>query len=238
MMTHAQKTTLKTVLLTATLLASAAGAYAQTPPAFGHWEGILTSPLGSTALHVDIGADEAGRSIAALSLPDENIAGLPLGNVKIDGDTVGFDMPISSEGSFRGALSKNGKSFTGLLDKGFGSADFSLTRTGEARFPAPPKNPAIDVRYEGEYSGGLGEGGPVLRVSLANKAGAAVGVVAVNDGVAIPLSITQSGETLKLDIASAGEVIAVRLDPGGDLVGDYVSSGGARSLTLRRVPKG
>jgi hypothetical protein len=232
MMTHV----LKSALLAATLLASAGAAYAQAAPrAYGHWEGMLSSPLGSTALYIDIGADADGNAVAAISLPDENIAGLPLGNVKIEGDTLGFSMPIAGEGSFRGALGADGKTFTGSLDKGFGSAEFSLSRAGEARFPAPLKNAPVDARYEGAWSGGLGEGGPALHVRLANKNGGAVGTVTVDEGVGIPLRINEQDGLLTLDIASAGELIEVGLDADGNLAGDFVSDSGRQKLTLRRA---
>src|SRR5689334_17917381 len=114
MMTHA----LKTTLFIATFLAAAAPAYAQTPRAYGHWEGVLNSPLGSASFLIDIGADAAGKPMAAISLPDENVTGLPLGNVKLDGDAVGFELPSSGEGAFVGTLSSDGKSIAGIIDKG------------------------------------------------------------------------------------------------------------------------
>ena len=88
-MTHA----LKTALLSATLLMSAA-AHAQAPrSAFGHWEGIINSPLGSAAFEIDLGPGANAVPIAALSIPDENIASLPLRNVKVEGNSVSFELP-------------------------------------------------------------------------------------------------------------------------------------------------
>ncbi|MBI1361284.1 MAG: hypothetical protein GC155_13485 [Alphaproteobacteria bacterium] len=230
-MTH----TLKTSLLLATVLAATTPAFAQAPRAYGHWEGVLNSPFGSASLLVDIGADAVGRPIAAISLPDENVNGLPLGNVKFDGDTVAFELPTSGEGTFVGTLSSDGKSIAGTFDKGVASADFSMTRTGDARFPVEPKNKPVDARFVGEWTGTLASSGHDVRVSLSNQSGGAIGRISVENGVGVPLGIEQSGDMLKLNILSANESFSGRLAPSGKLVGDYFSGDGAvQPLSLAR----
>lgn len=98
------------------------------PRALGHWEGSVSSQLGSAPLQIDIGVDGAGKPIAVLTPPGEGISSLPLRNVAIVDGSIRFEMPGKGEGSFSSALSLDGQSLTGALDKGFASADIAMTR--------------------------------------------------------------------------------------------------------------
>jgi hypothetical protein len=234
-MTHV----LKTALLSATLLMSAA-AYAQTPrSAFGHWEGMINSPLGSAVFEIDLGPGANAVPIAALSIPDENIASLPLRNVKVEGSSVSFELPGGDAGKFSGTLAEDGRTLSGMLDKPFGSAEFSLSRNGEARFAAEPVNAAIDKRFQGEWSGPLNLNGRAasVRITLSNPPGkGAVGRMILDGEVAFPLGVVQAGKKLTLDIVSAKESVTAELDDNGDLVGEYIASSGARApLSLKRT---
>src|SRR6185436_4520935 len=223
MMTHAQKLTLKSALVAGAMLAFTAGAHAQTPPAYGHWEGVIDSQIGSQAFEIDLGAGPDGKLTAALTIDAENVRGLPLSNVAISGGKVSFELPGGDAGKFTGALAEDGKSINGVLDKGFGQAQFAMTRTGEARFAEAPKNPVIAKQYEGEWSGTLDMGGreTPLSIVLANKGGAGVGQLAVAKGAAIPLVIRQAQDTVTLELASTGEAITVGLAADGSLTGAF-----------------
>jgi hypothetical protein len=234
MMTHVQKITLKSFLFAATMFASAAGAGAQTPAAFGHWEGAINSPLGSQDFTIDIGAGEGGQPMAALGITAEGITGLPLRNVTVAADAVSFELP-GGNGKFSGKIA--GDTFNGMMERPFGSADFSMTRTGEARFAPEPVNAAIDKRFEGEWSGVLDLQGrkAEARVALSNRPGkGAIGRLTVDGGVAIPLGIVQSGDKLTLDIVSARETLEVVLGANGELAGTYLSNAGVAPFVLKR----
>jgi hypothetical protein len=238
MMTHVQKT-LKSFLFAATMLATAAGAHAQTPPAFGHWEGAINSPIGSQDFVIDLGAGEGGKPIGELSIAAEGVSGLPLRNVTIAGDAVSFELP-GGDGKFSGKVA--GDTFSGMMDRRLGSADFSMTRKGEARFAPEPVNAAIDKRFEGEWTGALDLQGrkAEARVALSNRPGkGAVGRLTVDGGVAIPLGIVQSGDKLTLDIVSARETLEVVLGANGELAGEYINMGGRTPFVLKRAaPQG
>lgn len=237
-MTHVQKTTLKVILKTglfaAAMFASAAGAHAQTPPAFGHWEGAINSPLGSQEFAIDIGAGEAGKPVAALSIAAEGVNGLPLRNVTLAADVVSFELP-GGDGKFSGKIA--GDTLNGMMERQFGSADFSMTRRGEARFAPEPANAAIDKRFEGEWTGVLDLQGRKAEawVALSNRPGkGAIGRLTVDGGVAIPLGIVQSGDKLTLDIVSARETLEVALGANGELAGEYINNSGRAPLVLKR----
>jgi hypothetical protein len=235
MMTHIQKNALGAILFAATLLASAASAQAQTPAAFGHWEGAINTPLGSQEFAIDLGAGEGGKPMAALSIEAERVNGLPLRNVTVDGDAVSFELP-GGDGKFSAKVA--GDTLNGMMERPLGSADFSMTRRGEARFAPEPVNAAIDKRFEGEWTGALNLQGRTAqaRVALSNRPGkGAIGRLSVDDAVAIPLGVVQRGDQLTFDVVSAGESITVELSSSGDLVGEYRSnSGGHAPLSLRR----
>lgn len=233
-MTYVQKTALGAILLAATLLAAAASAQAQTPRAYGHWEGTIASPLGSQAFAIDLGAGEAGKPTAALSIEAEGVNGLPLRNVIVDGDAVSFELP-AGDGKFSAKVA--GDTLNGMIERPLGSADFSMTRRGEARFAPEPVNAAIDKRFEGEWTGTLDLQGRKAgaRVALSNRPGkGAVGRLTVDGGVVIPLGVVQTGDRLTLDIVSARELIVVDLRSPNDLIGEYISSGGSAPVSFKR----
>ena len=223
----------------AALFASPLVAEAQTPRALGHWEGSVNSQLGAAPLQIDFGVDGAGKPIAMLTLPGEGVSSLPLRNVAFVDDSVRFEMPGKGEGAFSGALSLDGQSLTGVLDKGFASADIALTRSGDARFPAEPKSKSIDARFAGDWSGALDPDGRNLpaRISLRNDGRTSIGRLVLEGGLAFPLAITQSGDKLLLEIVSAGETISLAPDPtGAALIGAYTSKDGAKSpLVFKRA---
>lgn len=225
-MTHVLKTALIAALMAST-------AHAQTAPSpFGHWEGVINSPLGSQAFEVDIGPGEDGPR-AALGIPAEKIAGLPLGNLTVVQSEVSFELPGKGAGKFTGSLSADGKTLSGIMQKPFGDADFNMTRTGEARFAAEPVNAAIEKRFEGEWAGEMGAN--KLRLTLANTAKGSVGRMFVDGGAGIPLGVAQIGDQLRLDIVSAKEAFTVVLGATGELGGEYASNSGVRrQVVLKR----
>src|SRR5262249_49760224 len=161
-------------------------------PAFGHWEGVLNTPLGSQDFAIDLGPGEGGKPMAALSIEAENINGLPLRNVSVDGTKVSFELPGDGSSKFSGVIT--GGVLNGTVERPFGTADFSMSRTGEARFAAEPVNAAVDKRFEGEWIGSLNLQAAVeARVVLMNQPGkGAVARLIVDRGTPIPLGVTQS----------------------------------------------
>lgn len=206
--------------------------------AYGHWDGVVNSQLGSASLQIDIGVDDAGKPIAALTMPDQGVTGLPLRGVRDEGGSIAFSMPIIGEGSFLATLSEDGQSLAGTLDKGFSIADFQMTRDGEPRFPAEPANRPVAAKFAGEWIGALNVGGSTLpvRLSLLNRDAVAIGRLIVDDDLSFPLAIDQSDASLHLKIISAGEALRLSLAPNNDaLVGEYLGAGGAKSaISLKR----
>jgi hypothetical protein len=126
-----------------------------------------------------------------------------------------------------------------MLNKRFGSADFSLSRTGEERFPAEPVNAAIDKRFEGDWSGALALNGrqASVLIRLSNQPGkGAVGRMILDGGAVFPLGVAQSGERLTLDIIATRDSIVAELGDSGELQGEYNVSSGARApISLKRA---
>ena len=226
-MTCALKLTAATALFA--LIAGAASA--QTPAAYGHWQGVLSGVAGMAEIEMDIGADAAGHVIATTSLPSENLIGLPMRNVKIDGAAISFELPTANQGSFAGALSADGKTFSGMLDKPFGSADFSLERTGEPHFALLPRNAVLAKQFVGAWSGTVQADGQdvAVRFVLANGDGGSTGHMEIGGpGADLPLTITEKNGELTLNVIAVGESFSGQIDASGQLVGNYVSKSGAR----------
>lgn len=242
-MTRALKSALATILIA--LAAPAGQAFAQSvPSAYGHWEGAVTGVAGEMPLQVDIGPDGGpdggGHPIATITLPSEDLAGLPMRNLRIEGTSVRFELPTPGEGSFSGSLAADGKVLSGILEKPFGQADFALQRTGEARFAPPPKNAVLPKAYVGAWSGVLAADGRsiAVRFVLANGDEGARGQLEIaGPGAGFPLAIRETAGELTLDVVAAGERFSGRLDASGRLAGTYAAKAGARyplSLTRER----
>ncbi len=242
-MTRVLNPNLNTVLISAIFVAAfvawASPARAQTPPlAYGHWEGALSSVAGEAEIQLDIGVDPSGRPAVTANFPSESITGLPLSQLKVDGQTVTFELPTKGEGSFIGAVSADGKFLTGTLEKPFGQGQFALTRLGDARFAPAPKSAAIGKQYEGAWAGMVNASGQqvAVRFVLANDGASSTGRMEIGEGRAgLPLALKDAGGVLTLDVVSAGESFAGKVDASGQLAGEYTTKSGAKvPLALKR----
>ena len=144
-------------LLVVSLLIAPAAARAQTIDASGHWEGTISTPMGEMLFHVDLSKNAKGDVIGTYSRPDNNLAGLPLTRVTLDGRAIGF--VLTGNTIFEGVLQADGKTISGDVTAPIGTAPFTMTRTGVAVFAPAPKNSPIagDVRRDMErYPGAAG----------------------------------------------------------------------------------
>jgi len=234
----------RTLLALAVVAASALPARAQAVDPSGHWEGAIKAPNREISMHVDLEKKNDGKVVATFSNPAERLNGYPLTDVTIDGRTVRFVLKAGTGGGpFTGTLSEDAKSLSGefvaATPQGTYALPFSLTRTGDARFVAPPRSAPIDKALEGSWTAALDVNGRQLRLALTmtNQAdGTATGIFSVYDSVEIPIAIQQQASKVTIDVAVTGATYAATLDPeAGVLTGTWVQGPFSSPVTFRRA---
>ena len=224
-------------LLVALLFSTIASLPAQT----GHWEGSIEAPTKTLDFAVDLAKNSTGELAGTLDQPSENLKGLLLSNIAVDGQTVRFQIKgTPGERAFKGALSADGKSISGDYTQSGYSIPFNMARTGDPRVEAAIKNAPLPKELEGVWNGTLEADGKQLRavLTLLNQSdGTATGsIVSVNDGLEIPIAaITQNASSLMLDLKAVGASYSGALSPDRtELAGTYTKGPVVLPLTFRR----
>jgi len=227
--------------LIAALTLSSGVAFSQTPAgASGHWEGAIQVPAQEIKIEIDL-SGTAGKWEGTITIPAQNLKGLPLSAVAVTGETVTFAIGgIPGEPTFKGAVSKDGKTLAGDFSQGGGSVPFSVVRTGEAKIERPPKSTPVTKDVEGSWEGGVEINGKTLRllVKLANQPdGAATGTITSVDqgGAVIPIAaVVQTDAHLKLVVpAVIGNYDGDFKD--GQLTGTWSQGPNSWPLVLKRA---
>lgn len=131
-------------------LALAAPAFAPVQQAdlTGRWDGALS--VGGTSLGLTVRVERAADGVEAfLDVPAQNVRGLAVTDLSIDGGAVRFAVPVI-QARFEGAASPDGTRWTGSWSQGGSAFPLILTRSeAEATPPEPdrPQTPAPPFPY-------------------------------------------------------------------------------------------
>ena len=230
-------------LLAVSLLAVPGAARAQSVDPSGHWEGAITIPGGEIPFQVDLSKNAQGKVVATYSRPENDLRGLPLANVTLDGRAIAFDLSVDGGAKFQGIFYADGKTISGDVTAAIGSAPFNLTRTGDAQLTATPRNSPIDKALEGVWHATLALPGRSLRLvlRLSNESdGTSSGTIISVDqgGIEFPLGLTQTATSLTLNTpAIGGEFYAGALNAAGELAGTFTQGQATVPLTFVRAKK-
>jgi hypothetical protein len=230
----------RSLLIAALSLSSAASLHAQTAAdPSGHWQGTVQAPGMDLEFEVDLATGGNGELAGTVSIPSQNLKGLPLLKVAVDGDAVTFY--ARSDQPLKGVLSADGKSISGDFFAGGASVPFSLTRVGEAKIEALARSASIARELEGAWTGTLEVGGMQLRLvlALANQPdGTATGHIVNLDqgGLRLPLTITQTASTVRLDSTVVVSSFSGTLNAEAtELAGTFTQGAAVVPLTFRRA---
>jgi hypothetical protein len=223
------------------LFLSVPSLYAQPADPSGHWEGAIQAPGKDVKIEIDL-ATKDGKLAGTFGTPEQNESGFPLSNVAAQGTSVSFEIKATSGGgTFKGALSADGKTMSGDFITAHGmSIGFSLTRTGEARVEALLPSPPVAKALEGKWTGTLDANGVPHQIGLkmANHPdGTATGSVISSEGVEINITrITNKGSSLTLEVRNVGGSYAGTLNADGtELAGTWTQGKFVAPLTFRRA---
>jgi len=210
----------------------------------GHWQGTIQAPDKAIGFEVDLAKNGDGELVGTVSIPAQQVKGLPLGKVTVEGGAVSFY--ARSDQPLRGVLSADGTSMSGDFSARGASLPFTMTRAGEARIEAPVKSAPITKELEGTWNGTLEVEGIQLRLvlTMSNQPdGTAIGRIVNLDegGLQIPVAITQKASTVTLDSTVVASGFAGTLNAAGtELAGTFTQGAVVAPLTFRRgaAPEG
>jgi hypothetical protein len=195
-------------------------------------------------IDIDLAKNSKGQLAGTFGQPAQNVKGLPLSVVAVDGRSVRFVIKAGPEAStFEGVLSADGKSMVGQISQAGGSLPLTLTRTGDAKIAIVPRSAAIGKELEGAWHGALDLDGRQMRVILTmtnHSDGTASGTIVSPDGsgVEIAVAMTQKGSNLTVDVPSVGASFVGAVDAAGtQLVGTWSQGPSTLPLTLKRGGK-
>lgn len=118
--------------LTALSVATVPGLAQPSAPA-GRWEGAISLPGTELNIALTLTSASDGAWNGTIDIPAQGARELPLGNVRVDGPNVSFDLPgIPGHPSFTGAVAPDGHSISGTFAQGGQSVPFKVQRSVEA----------------------------------------------------------------------------------------------------------
>jgi hypothetical protein len=209
---------------------------AQPTPA-GHWEGTFDVNGRKIGLSLDLAQKDAGW-IASMGMPSENVTGLVVKDIVVNGKSVKFmaveimmatvDLKLGDDGKLTGSISNTGNSLP-----------VEFKRTGEANVQLPPPSPAVSKELEGDWVGTLKTPGPELEVTVHFKNQpdrtvlATIDIPATNS-VGMPVNdVKQSGDKVEFGLKLAHGAFQGTLK-GTDLTGQLGHDGQTMAMTLKK----
>jgi hypothetical protein len=223
--------------MTLVFFASVVGA--QTSPA-GHWDGTFKANDREIGLGLDLARNAKSEWIASMSVPAQNVTGLVVMDVKVDGNSVKFvgvelmmakfDLAVGPDGRMKGTLSNRQT-----------TVPIEFKRTGEAKVELIPASPAVSKELEGDWEGLLEAPGRAFRMVFHFKNQTDKTVAATIDtpdsgGFGLPLNnVRQTGQKVEVGIRIAHAAFEGVLNAEGTELTGMFTHGEARiPLVLRK----
>jgi|ERR1035438_1057020 hypothetical protein len=238
------------ILFTHTLCSAGAAllfaslACAQTGPA-GHWEGVLAADNNrEIGVTLDLAKNAKSEWIASMGIPSENMTGLVVMGVVVDGNSLKFIGVELMMAKFDLALAPDGK-LKGTIAHGPNSQPFEFKRTGEAKVELIPDSPAVSKELEGDWEGLFGgpnapNGGVRMTFHFKNKPDNTVAAT-MDSGlsasmVGMPLNnVKQTGQKVEFGIKIAHASFEGTLNKEGtEIAGQFIHDTNPMPMTLRK----
>ncbi len=220
-------------------------AFAQTNPA-GHWEGAINAPGMDLGMIVEL-KQQAGALSGTISIPAQGLKDFALGNVKLEGQELSFEMPnVPGTPTFKGTISADGNSVEGTMSQGGTTIPFKLRRFSEAEVAEAAKKAAAEAakKPESTWEGTLNAGPSPLRLVVRvfkKDDGTLTGKLDSPDqgatDIAIP-SVTLTDTKFSFELpAITGTFQGTLNEQKTEAAGDWSQMGNSFPLTLKKVDK-
>ena len=221
------------------LVASAAPARGQAVDPSGHWQGSVQARGTEMAFAIDVVKGANGQFGGTLDFAAQQIKGLPLTKVAVDGTSLVFH--ARSDQPFTGVLSDNRQTITGDVLISGTSLPFVLTRSGDAAIRPMRSSAAIPKALVGRWTGSVVAEGVEQRLvmTLENRAdGTGRGLIVNEDegGLELPITIVQNGSTVTIEtIPIASTLIATLNAQATELTGVLTQGPATAQVSFRRA---
>ena len=213
----------------------------------GHWEGFYTVNNREIGISLDLAKNAKSEWIASMGLPSQNLTGLVVMDVTVNGKSVKFvavelqmakcDLTLGPDGRMKGTMSApQGPMSTQ------GPMPVELKRTGEAKVELIPASPAVSKELEGDWEGSLHAPNGVLFplvLHFKNQPDRTVAATMDSPGrnaMAMPLNnVKQTGQKVEFGLKIAQSAFQGALNPEGtELAGQFTHEQDSSPLTLRK----
>jgi hypothetical protein len=213
----------------------------------GHWEGSFTVNNREIGLSLDLAKNAKSEWIASLGLPSQNMTGLVVMDVAVNGKSVKFvavelqmatcDLTLGSDGRMKGTMSApQGPMSTQ------GPMPVELKRTGEAKVELIPRSPAVSKELEGDWEGSLQDPNGALHplvFHFKNQPDKTVAATMDNperNFMAMPLNnVKQTDQKVEFGLKIAESTFQGSLNKEStELAGQLIHEAGSMPLTLRK----
>jgi hypothetical protein len=229
--------TLGTLVIVSSLISTPA-LRAQTVDPSGHWNGSIEVQGTPMLFEVDLARDGRGDLGGTISVPSQQLRGLPILKITATGQSISFfartDQTLTAD------LASDGRSMSGSYTVEGTPFPFTMKRTGDAQIDPPLTSAAISKELEGTWKTQTVTG-TRLELRLTNQPdGRATGRLVNVDqgGLEIPLAITQNASNVSLEAKVVpGSFTGILSADAAELVGQWTQASGSIPLTLRRSGK-
>jgi hypothetical protein len=235
------RTRVRALVVSLTMLAAGPAAAQSPADPTGHWEGVVTAPMGQLEFEVDVVREASGALRASYAQKATGVRGLPLTKVVLEGRRFTFVLfnGGAGGGSFAGELLSDGKTISGDVNAPMGSAPFMMYRTGDAVMLAPVTNTAVSGTLEGRWTGSLDAGGTQigLILTIANRPdGTASALIAqaTQPNAQVDVALKENGKAVALEVPATSGSWTGTLD-GDSLTGTWTQPGGSLPLTFTKA---
>jgi hypothetical protein len=213
----------------------------------GHWEGSFTVNNREVGVSLDLAKNAKSEWIASMGLPSQNMTGLVVMDVAVNGKSVKFvavelqmatcDLTLGPDGRMKGTMSApQGPMSTQ------GPMPVELKRTGEAKVELIPRSPAVSKELEGDWEGSLQDPNGALHplvFHFKNQPDKTVAATMDNperNFMAMPLNnVKQTGQKVEFGLKIAESTFQGSLNKEStELAGQLIHEAGSMPLTLRK----
>jgi len=227
-------------LCVAAALLLAPFAWPQGNPA-GHWEGVASMGPQQTRLSLDLAKNAKSEWEASMGVPAENMTGLVVTDVAVNGNGVQFvavelmmakfDLTLGPDGAMKGTIS---------TQQGPSPVEFRRTSAAKVELIAP--SPAVSKELEGEWEGAFqaapNASFPVV-FRFKNRSDGTVAATIdspARDAMGMPLdNVKQAGEKVEFGVKIANASFSGALNrEGTELAGQFTHDGQSVPMTLRK----
>jgi hypothetical protein len=233
----------RAICITFTVLLFTALVCAQESPD-GHWEGSLPMDGNNNrqiGISLDLSKNAKSEWIASMGVPSENMTGLVVQSVTVNGPSVNFVAVELMMSKFNLTLGAGGTMKGTLTPQQGPPVNVEFKRTGEAKVALIPASPAVSKEFEGDWEGTLAGPGVSFPLifhfkNLPDKTVSATMDSPARNATAIPLNdVKQTGKNFEFGIKVAHANFKGTLNQEGtELSGQFGHEQDVAPLTLRK----